>query len=88
MLEDLRRDLRWRIGSGRRLDRPMERSFNIGSSVYSAPSARQNSTSNTTLLKDMIDVLEAHARGFREETVDNGHNDTSIQNPKQNVSKV
>lgn len=61
-------------------------SFNVVSSVYNPPSLGQNSTSDATPLKNMIDVLEAHSRSFREETVDNGQNDARIQNRKQDVS--
>lgn len=86
MLVDLRYDLRhWARSRDLDLSVLVVCPFDIDSPVNSAATLRQNATSNTTCLEDMVDVLETHACSFREEAVGHWNDDTGIQNCKENI---
>jgi hypothetical protein len=60
------------------------RILNISLSADNMP-FRQHTTSNSALLEDVIDVLEAHAGSFGEEEIRDWYNDCEVQNSEEDV---
>jgi len=61
--------------------------FNVLTSVSKAASFREHTASDATLLEDEVDIFQPHVFGFGEEAVRDGHDDTGIQDGKDDVSE-